>query len=282
MKIISVELPENHKLAFVGDTHEGTLLCNKTGIKKAIDYIRSDPLIWVCFMGDAIEAIVPIDDPRYDPSTIDSKIPVPLLQANQVINDFNPIKDKLLVWLLGNHEYKIRRFGNLAEYIADELDCPYGTYTCKMVVKNSESGEVMYRVFLWHGAGSVRSKLSDPMERLHTKRRSLKRKLFLKEGDCDLMAMGHTHQLIHVHPQDELFLYGDSFHKQGYTEAFTNDKNWIPPDRRWYINTGGFFKAYEDGISSYVEMTDCDPIELGFMTATVECGKITSVKPIII
>lgn len=276
MKLLSRSLPNDCEVVLLGDTHKGTILSNTDGVMGAIEYIGGQGCFFF-FMGDGIEAIV-VDDPRFSLAEIDQDSSVPMTQAQAVIDEFKPIKKKCLGWLLGNHEVKLIKFGNLSEYIAKELGVPYGTYTTKLTLDFKHNKTLKF--YLAHGWGSINSRLPDPMEREHSQRRSLKRLLYLKAGDCNLMAMGHTHKLLVAPPTPELFLIDDRENlKQHYTDDTMNGV-YIPPDLRWFVNTGGFYRSYQTGLSSYVEVRGLDPAVLGFATVVIRGGEILEVKRI--
>lgn len=272
MKLIYKKVPDNFDLVLFGDTHEGTLLRDKKGVQKCIDFIASNKLpCYAVHMGDAIEAIKP-DDPRYDPKLCTNK--VPLEQADEVINQLIPIKDKIITCLLGNHEMKLHLFGNITEYICHQLNVPYGTYSSKVTFVFDDSS--VLKGFFHHGFGSISSYAKSPIQRQTTMLEALKRKLSFKQADCQLMALGHTHKLLICKPIAELFLTSDKerFY-QGYTTDIHNGK-FIHPDNRWYFNTGSFLKLYEDGVSGYADIFGYDPVELGYIVVQIRNRAVQS------
>jgi hypothetical protein len=186
----------------------------------------------------------------------------------------------VLTWLLGNHEMKIHLWGNLSKYIAEELNVPYGTYSCKLDIK-TPSGNIKY--FLHHGFGSINSHAKSPLQRKTNMNESLKLKLMFKAGDCQVMACGHTHKLLIYPPTPELFIYSDEDRLyQDYTNHVPPTENFIHPDNRWYVNTGSFLKLYENGISGYADIAGYNPIELGFVICEIRSGVLRSIKPEIV
>jgi hypothetical protein len=261
MKLIHKSVPDDWNLVLFGDTHEGTILRDKVGVQKCIDFIATSKYpCYAIHMGDAIEAIKP-DDPRYDPKLCTNK--VPLEQADEVIQQLMPIKENLITCLLGNHEMKLHLFGNITEYICRQLNVPYGTYSSKVTFRFDDNSYI--KGFFHHGFGSIGSYAKSPIQRQTTMLEALKRKLAFKSGDCKIMAIGHTHKLLICQPISELYLTSDQdrFY-QGYTTDTSNGK-YIHPDNRWYFNTGSFLKLYRDGVSGYADMFGYDPIELGFV-----------------
>ena len=279
-------LPRTHKLYLISDPHYGTILQHKSGIKKMKKMILEESNSYVAFLGDLCEAIM-IDDPRYCPDTIDPNSPRPLAQYQEAIKDFWELRERLLVVLDGNHDWKVTaKYGNLLKDVfCKELEEGvrdiYGTYSCKLAVR-SKDGDLMYKAFLTHGNGSISSVADDPVRREANYQLALKRKLYPLAGDCVIQAMGHSHKLIVKPPIKEMYVTDDgSKLKHGYTSA-TQTQDFIPPDLRWYVNTGCFYKLYELGVSGYAERAMYKPNELGFAVVHVKNGIIKEVERILI
>jgi len=275
MRLLSKELPSTHDLVLFGDNHRGNPLEHTDGLNECIKYISKKGR-YAAFMGDAIEAIM-IDDKRYDPLTFATP---PLQQMSEFVADMWPIRKKLLVMLQGNHERKLSKFGDLSEEMAKRLGVDYGTYSSIISIRDKQ-GE-MYKIFLSHGFGSINSNLDDPADRLHTMKRALRRKLMRKSGDCLISAIGHTHKLIIVKPTDELYLTSsDKSIKQHYVRP-SPKQNWIPPQQRWYVNTGSFLKLYGDNVSGYAEVAGYNPMEMGFAVIKVRDREVIDIEKVIV
>ncbi|MFA5753729.1 MAG: hypothetical protein WC910_11725 [Bacteroidales bacterium] len=182
--IQATDMPSSHNFALTGDDHDGSLLCHHDGLNQQVDW-ASKKGNYLGKMGDAIEAIM-TDDKRYDRTSQDS---VPLQQADDVIKRYKPVGKKIKFWLIGNHELKLHRFGDLGKYMADGIDCPYGTYTS--VVEVSDKYGPMYRIFASHGFGMIKSNAKDAEQQQGNMKAALKMKLREKRGDCVVQAMGH-------------------------------------------------------------------------------------------
>lgn len=282
MQIIHKTLPTDHNLYLISDIHEGTLLQHEHGIEQMIQMVLSDKSNYVAILGDLAEAIT-IDDKRYDPATTDDRVPTPLQQYKSLVELFRPIKERIVVVLEGNHDYKISaRFGNgVRDIFCSGLNVPFGTYSCKLAV-GDRKGKAQYKAYLTHGFRSISSSADDPVRREANMQLSLKRILHKKAADVSLMAMGHTHKLIVKPPISELYLTDDgSKIKQHYTKAdYTSD--YIPPDLRWYCNVGSFYKTFHMGESGYAERFGFDPHELGFCIVEVCGGNINNVRKVIL
>jgi len=138
MQRIRCDLPKSFEIIAGSCDHVGSLMCHREGIEYAVDYVASSSKRYLIRLGDAIEAIC-TDDKRYNAPPDDKKDKeqaIPLLQANDAIKLYKPVKKKILAWLIGNHERKLSRFGNLAKHMADELNAPYGTESCRIILEN--------------------------------------------------------------------------------------------------------------------------------------------------
>lgn len=283
MKLLTVNLPTNHNIFFFGDLHLGTTLCHREGIQQLVSAVqssyRSCTNNYAICMGDMIEAIM-VDDKRYDMVTTSE--PFPLQQVKDAVQMLSPISGRLLTILKGNHEHKLWKFGDLAKEIADQLKVNYGTYSCKLTITDKD-GNYLYKIFATHGRKSITSTADDPKRRYTNMELILKRHLRFKAGDCVIEAKGHTHKLLVCEPENELYLTDDGAAvKQKYIKSSQN-ASYIHPDHRYYINTGSFLKLYgKDGISGYAEMSEFDPLELGYCISVVRDGIIQGIDKVVI
>lgn len=279
MKFIqATDMPSSHDFALAGDDHDGSLLCHHDGLGQQVEW-ASKKGNYLGKMGDMIEAIM-TDDKRYDRTSENS---IPLQQADDAIKRYKPVAKKIKFWLTGNHELKLQRFGDLGKYMADAVGCPYGTYTA--VIEVSDKFGPMYRIFASHGFGVLKSNAKDAEQQEGNMKAALKMKLKHKRADCVIMAMGHTHKLIVVPPTGNLYLYTENGKtKQGYLASGDPLAQYIPPDQRWYVNTGSFLKLYDDDLdaSGYGEVKGYDPIQLGFPIIKVRDRKIISIEKVIL
>lgn len=288
MKLLEKILPRTHNIYLIGDTHEGTMLKHRKGLAKTIERIANDPIGYFAHTGDAVEGIT-VDDKRYCQQTADPKSNTPVRQYKAVVEELTPIKDKLLVILEGNHDWKIScKYGSiLREILCAQLagnkdpEEIYGTYSCKLAIKDKK-GNLLYKIFLTHGAKSLSSTADDPVRREANMHLSLKRQLSRKHGDCAISATGHNHKLLVKPPISELYLTDDGKNvKQAYT---TPDYTapYIHPDLRWYVSTGCFYRLYEEGVSGYAERAGYDPNELGYAIIRVVDGQIQNIERVVI
>ena len=280
MKILPpVTMTANFNLFHFGDLHDGSSLSSTKGWEKLLDLMNSEydgvSNNYGVDGGDMIEAIM-VDDYRFNEEKLTE--PLPLEQMEEAIKKRDPIKDKLLAILMGNHERKLWRFGNITEKVCEKLGVPYGTYTAKLSFIDSK-GELLFKVHETHGFKSITSTADDPKRRITNMDIILKRHLKFKSADCAVMIKHHTHKLLVCKPEEDLYLYDDGKRvKQSYTSWGQNER-YIHPDARWYGNAGSFLKLFGDGVSGYAEIFELDPVELGFLITKVRDKKIVSIDP---
>lgn len=269
-------------IAMPGDTHIGSSGVHWTGIDKLIKYVLAKPYRYWIHMGDWIDAIC-TDDKRFafnsKPDARDITGPIPLRQAMYAAEIFLPIAPRGICGLMGNHELKLHRFGNLTrDIICKNLNLAYGSYTARIIVMYGD--EVLFRIFAWHGPakGTIVSNAKDAEQRLANMKAALKMKMKYKMADCAVMAMGHVHKLLIVPPTGELYLHDtEKGMKADYLQGIQSG-DYIHPDQRYYVCTGSFPKMYEDGQVGYAEVAGYDPVELGFPVIHVIDGQITEIE----
>jgi len=274
-------LPPDHDLILASDFHEGTILQEVRALFEMRDKVLREKNTFLAFGGDAVEAIT-VDDQRYSLET--DKKQTPLRQYKNIQDFFAPIANKTLFILQGNHDWALSRtVGDyLQEVLCPTLKIPYGTATAKWTVKDKKGGR-MYKFFFTHGSRNISSVADDPIRREANMLLQLKRKLSMKAGDCEIMAMGHTHRLMIAEPMDSLYLHDDGQKvRSAYTDLGTGSGQWIHPDHRFYVNTGSFLKLYLEHVSGYAERLGYDPVELGYAVLECRAGKIKTVRKVVV
>jgi hypothetical protein len=280
MNLITKSLPDSHNIFHFGDVHYGSVLSAKTGWNKLVDMMCSEfdgcKNNYGIDGGDTMEAIL-VDDKRFSSEKFEE--PLPIIQMEDVIKQRQPIKHMLLTMLMGNHERKLWKFGDITQKICKELNVPYGTYSSKITIK-TEKGQLMYKIYETHGSKGISSTADDPIRRYANMELILKRHLRNKAADCAVMIKHHAHKLISCKPRSELYLIDDGKKiKQGYT-GWGENESYIHPDARWYGCAGSFLRLFGEGISGYAEIAEYDPVELGFLVTKVRDRKIVELKPV--
>ena len=285
MELIQKTLPDNVNIFLFGDTHFGSLLCHYSGVRKLVHMMTSgygslpERCNYGIHMGDVIEGIL-IDDPRFRPET--AQEPYPLKQIDMATTMFEPVKHKLITVLKGNHEDRLWRFGNINKVICERFSVPQGGFSCKVTLRRRKNKKQMLKLYLTHGKKLINSAADDVIRRESNMILTLKRHLKQKAGDCILMAKGHTHKLLISEPKKQLYMVDDGkMLKQRYTTA-PQIAGYIPPDHRFYVNTGAFHKTTAVGVEGYAELAEYDPIELGFAVLRVRDAELVGVDKVVV
>ena len=280
MRVLTCKVPSDYELILFGDNQEGNLLSHVKGYLECIQYISRSKNRYGLHMGDEQEAYW-IDDPRYDPQIVKSP---PLAQQEQVIKDLAQLAatGRLITILYGNHSHKLYpKVGDITENTCRKLSIPYGGFSC--VVHFVDASGVQFKGFFTHGRKLIRSIADDPVRNLANLQLQLKQHMKHKMGDCLLMAKGHTHRLLICDPRSQLYLTTDPDILQHYTHNPPFGKGgYVHPDHRWYINTGSFLKTFGENVSSYSEVGEYDPVELGYVIVTVKNRQIVDARKVVI
>jgi hypothetical protein len=284
VKLIQKTASANFNIFLIGDDHEGTILRATKGWEQMLDMVEShyDGVSprnnFVVHHGDHIEAIM-LDDPRYDLETVEN--PIPTEQNAKAGKNFKPIQKRIVTILDGNHPRKLWKFGPLTRNLCNGLGVEFGTATAKISWVDRK-GRLLFKSYHTHGRKTINSTADDP-ERIESNMNlTLKRHLKRKAGDCILMAKGHTHKLLVAAPKRQLYMTDDGENiRQGYTQSAHTDE-YIHPDHRWYCNTGSFYRSFAVGVSSYAELAEYDPVEIGFAVVRVRGRQIQGIDKVVV
>lgn len=279
MRLLDVAMPGDFNLYLYGDCHEGTVAHYGKGFAEMTSAIMDDPIGYAVDHGDMIEAIT-IDDKRYDPDTCKDRVLTQIDTAIEVRREMAEA-GKLKAVLMGNHEDKLWRYGCIGEHIAGKLGVPYLGFTGKLSYRTN-GGKLMFKHFVTHGRKSINSAAGDPVRREANMLISLKSILLAKAGDCALMSMGHTHRLMVARPYHALYLTDDgSTVKQNYYRT-QQTEDYIPPDHRWYVNTGSFYRTQVMDADTYSEKAQYDPLELGYAKIKVRDRLVVEARRVLV
>lgn len=280
-------MPKDYRLVHASDLHLGPLCCFKEGIQDMVDEIKNNDDMYLAFTGDAIDAILP-NDKRYAHATMNKAewLMSPQQQADAVIALFEPIKDKIIGWGFGNHEYKIINTLDIGMYISKALGVPYGGVMFKFIARHPNNRPA-HKFLFTHGAGSLRSHAKDPVQRKANIQAALKQKLInTGHTDCIYMGQGHAHKEILVRPtvSDEILLTDEQYELLQESRYFAEQNaKYIPPECRWYGCSPGFLKTYTPTGTytvSYSEMAGYGPTRLGWLTLHIKDHKLAFVETI--
>lgn len=253
MEVVSYLLPytiaQPIRLYCIGDIHCGIKHCAESKVKDKVNEIKNDPNARWVGMGDYGEFITP-SDPRWDVGVIADWLHPDNISydlTKWIINLFQPIKDKCIGLLEGNHEDSIRTHSHVdvQNNICDELGVKNLGSTCmvRLIFKRRKSTEshITKGVFS-HGAGWAITKGSK-MNRLE--------RFMNIFPSCQVAAIGHMHDII--------------THELPYLDIDEADN--IVDRKRLGAVTGSWFKTYEQGVrASYGEKKGYPPTILGSPT----------------
>lgn len=212
--IVDWELPQLN-LYHVADTHVGAASCEEDKLKQLVEIIKEDRYACVVGGGDYSENIAP-SDRRWTPR----ELPEPILpehlenvfycQALRFVKLFEPVREKFIGCILGNHETTaIRDYHiNTGSIIAERLGTRYvgGTDQCGWFLLRLKSGNKTrstIKVFVIHGWGGGELRGSDALK--------LQRLLWRK--GADVLLMGHVHRSMAMPETVE------SINNSGYTTS---------------------------------------------------------------
>jgi predicted phosphodiesterase len=163
MKAIRCDLPyadqiEIHPMA---DLHIGDSLSDFKLIMEKINHIKSTPNAYCILGGDLMDtAIASSVGDTYGANL------KPMDQLKQCVKIFEPIKDKILAVLPGNHENRVYKSDGLdiTELMCAQLGIPqkYSPTTALLFIRFGDSGghnkyrPILYTAYVTHGSGGGR------------------------------------------------------------------------------------------------------------------------------
>ena len=188
MKAIKCNLPfaEQIEIHPMADLHIGDSMCDFKLIMERIEYIKNTPNAYCILDGDLMDTAVctSVGD------TYGANLQ-PMEQLRQCVKIFEPIKDKILAVLPGNHENRVYRSDGLdiTELMCAQLGIPekYSPTTALLFVRFGKDGKhgrpMFYTIYATHGAGGGR-KEGGKVNRLAD---------LASIVDADIYVHAHTH-----------------------------------------------------------------------------------------
>jgi len=169
-------------LWMMGDMHLGHIDFQERVFKHYLHWVLKDDNRYILGMGDYLEAVIPTAMPQ----AMWEQIMTPEEQINKLLQLLEPVKDRIIGLLTGNHELRIYFKTNIdpTKLLCEHLGCMYLGHGGYLAVKVND---INYRIALFHGYGSAESRS------YHLK------KVIERAGvdDADIVAIGHCHQLHH-------------------------------------------------------------------------------------
>lgn len=188
MKTIRCDLPyaEQIEIHPLSDLHIGDRNCDYKSILERIEYIKNTPNCYCILDGDLMDcAIATSVGDTYGASI------QPMEQLKHSVRLFEPIKDKILAVLQGNHENRIYKSDGLdiTSLMCNQLGIHdrYSSTTALVFVRFGETTRrrrpQLYTIYVTHGTGGGR-KEGGKINRLVDLSAIV---------DADIYLMGHTH-----------------------------------------------------------------------------------------
>lgn len=238
-------LDDTVHLYFVSDFHLKESGCKEELLRKHIDEIQNDPIGLVVLGGDYASYIC-TKDRRLDYDTISSEVPVNCLAdwgnylVESAIDIVRPIRDKVIVALLGNHETEYIKANqhNIHKTFCDSLSLFNGGYTSVFClsfqsVTNEKKNMIVYAT---HGGGGATKRVGKINKLQHYADIS---------ANADIVLVGHMHDQVSVVQKRMFYSDGVKYHY----------KTCVCP--------GSYLDSYEIGTTLYGEKAGYEPPILG-------------------
>jgi hypothetical protein len=233
----------------LGDVHTGAKNCAEKQLMKVVREIEKNPLARWLGGGDLINAIKPDDLKRFDvkalpnwlfvgdAETIKERLSDIVVQETERITEIlEPIKDKCIGLIEGNHERTMRKRYN---YNAQKDLCEklgvvnlYSAAWIRMFFRNRRRTSVM-KIGIRHGYGGGRAAGAEPKKLAD---------LLSYWPDCSLVFSGHTHTAEHPDPTVSLYLPNTGALPKELLKRY-----------RWAANWGCWLLTHASGASTYEE-----------------------------
>lgn len=253
MKIKTIELqPKPYTLYFLGDIHLGAANHQSEAFRKAVDMIAADGDAWLG-LGDYCDCIDHLD-PRFNPREIDSTYTIRDLdnlvavQFRNLLDELEPIKDRCIGLISGNHEDKFREKRN---YDANrEMAAALGTDDLghkawiSLSFRYNENKSIPFKLVAVHGTGNGGGKREGtPTNVAHD---------VFRWDMADFHIMGHLHQAAVSRAQYNRFEYGT-----------------VRREPAWFCVNGCFLSKSEIGNDGYFEQRSGMESSIGVIKLTI-------------
>ncbi len=247
------------RLYFLYDFHVGAFGCDHELLERQVNHVLNDDDGYCVLGGDLCECINK-KDRRSDNANIH---PMFRDTTNNLLGEqerylrklIKPLADegKVLANLLGNHEWALALKDdlNITENLCTDLNLPYGGYSCVIAItfRRTKSNSCNVLIHAHHGKLGGRSKAG--------KVTALERQSQNVEG-CHIIIRGHGHEKVLV-PDSRVGI------------AFAPDGRPILRQRKIVLGaSGAYLKILEAGTTSYAEIAEYKPTDLGAIYAEIQ------------
>lgn len=190
-KIITHELSKDFKTVEVytiSDLHIGDARTDIASFKELLKYIMAEPNRFILLAGDLINNAI-----KSSVSNVYEEIMTPSAQKKWIVEQLEPVRERILGIVGGNHEYRSTKEVDIdiTESIADKIGKPSVYREDETLIKitfgkkgGRENKQQCYTIYLTHGAGGGKR----PGSSLNNI------ELLGLSIDADVYIMGHTHK----------------------------------------------------------------------------------------
>ena len=215
MKLVEYQFDDKSRTAewffyVIGDVHMGALNCAEDKLQRLVARIKSKPNAYWFGGGDMCDAVILNDTKRFDPTILpdwmldkqDASVVRKNLtdmldaQVERLFKFLDPIQDRCLGIVEGNHEYTIMKHHNrqilheMCDHFnaANLTDCAFARMRFKRNAGGSSRTSTV-RAFICHGHGGGRTSGAEPniLYRLAA------------DKECEIVLKGHSHSFC-IHP----------------------------------------------------------------------------------
>ena len=163
MKAIKCDLPYHEQIEIhpMADLHIGDSQCDYKSILERIEYIKNTPNAYCILDGDLMDTAIASSIGDTYAANLQ-----PMEQLKHCVKIFEPIKDKILAVLPGNHENRVYKSDGLdiTEIMCSQLGIPerYSPTTALLFVRFGEDKAKkhgrpqLYTIYCTHGSGGGR------------------------------------------------------------------------------------------------------------------------------
>ena len=241
----------------LGDIHIGSGLCDEDLLKKVVNFIKENGYYWVG-MGDYCE-FISLSDPRFDPKSLARWVRTEHLsdlvsvQRDRFLEIVEPIADRCLALLEGNHERSIRKHYERDVYLEivgtikkmagagqdRKLALGYEGWVRLKFYREKARRSAMEKVDIHLNHGFVGGRLAGA--------KALNMQRWLWTHAADLVLLGHSHV---------------SMSQAEAVESLDKAGNPVI-ERRVGAFTGTFMRSTEKGTATYREVRGYLPLPHG-------------------
>ena len=160
MKTINVKIPQFNEIEIVlfADEHNGNEHFDRSILEQKIEYVKTHENAFALLNGDIMEIAT-----KNSVSSV-YKATDPMTQIREIIELFDPIKDKILAITTGNHEARTERESgvDVSELVARQFNIfdRYAEDGAVLFVRVGRGGShgrpICYTIYFTHGSGGGR------------------------------------------------------------------------------------------------------------------------------